>query len=70
MNQSDLKFDKHTDEEACARQSWNHFLNHEITLYSQLADDITRDNISGLSRYLAYGLLDIREVINHLLGRI
>ncbi|MDT0922761.1 cryptochrome/photolyase family protein [Staphylococcus pseudintermedius] len=67
MNQSDLKFDKHTDEEACARQSWNHFLNREITLYSQLADDITRDNISGLSRYLAYGLLDIREVINHLL---
>ena len=40
----------------------------DISDYKRRTDDISQDFVSGLSQFLAYGLLDIREVINDLLA--
>ena len=32
-----------------------------------MTDDVSQDFVSGLGKYLAYGLVDIREIINDLL---
>lgn len=32
-----------------------------------MIDDVSQDYVSGLGKYLAYGLLDIHEIINDLL---
>ncbi|WP_436951362.1 cryptochrome/photolyase family protein [Staphylococcus shinii] len=66
-NQSDLKLENNKDIEKLARKAWNDFLNDDIAHYNKLTDDVTQDFVSGLGKYLAYGLLDIREIINDLL---
>lgn len=66
-NQSDLKFENNKDIEKLARKAWDDFLNGDISRYDKLTDDVSQDFVSGLGKYLAYGLLDIREIINDLL---
>lgn len=66
-NQSDLKFENSEDIEKLARKAWHDFLNDDIINYDKLTDDVSQDFVSGLGKYLAYGLLDIREIINDLL---
>src|SRR5699024_298273 len=66
-NQSDLKFENNKDIEKLARKAWDDFLNGDIAHYDKLTDDVSQDFVSGLGKYLAYGLLDIREIINDLL---
>ncbi|MDU9418739.1 deoxyribodipyrimidine photo-lyase [Staphylococcus lloydii] len=66
-NQSDLKFENNKDIEKLARKAWDDFLNSDIAHYDKLTDDVSQDFVSGLGKYLAYGLLDIREIINDLL---
>ncbi|MEB8085909.1 DNA photolyase family protein [Staphylococcus pseudoxylosus] len=66
-NQSDLKFGNSKDIEKLARKAWHDFLNDDIVHYDKLTDDVSQDFVSGLGKYLAYGLLDIREIINDLL---
>lgn len=67
FNQSELRLDNNEDMEKSARKAWHRFLDEDISYYKQLADDVSQDFVSGLGKYLAYGLLDIREVINDLL---
>ena len=66
-NQSDLKFENNKDIEKLPRKAWDDFLNSNIAHYDKLTDDVSQDFVSGLGKYLAYGLLDIREIINDLL---
>ena len=66
-NQSDLNFKTNKDLEQLARKAWGEFLQGHIDHYDQLINDVSQDFVSGLSQYLAYGLLDIREIINDLL---
>ncbi|MCD8819209.1 MULTISPECIES: deoxyribodipyrimidine photo-lyase [Staphylococcaceae] len=67
LNQSDLNFKNNKDLEQLARKRWGEFLNGDIAHYDKLIDDVSQDFVSGLGKYLAYGLLDIREIINDLL---
>ncbi|MEB7845023.1 cryptochrome/photolyase family protein [Mammaliicoccus sciuri] len=66
-NQIDLNFKNNKDLEQLARKAWGEFLNGNIAHYDKLIDDVSQDFVSGLGKYLAYGLLDIREIINDLL---
>ncbi|GAB3070532.1 cryptochrome/photolyase family protein [Salinicoccus sesuvii] len=66
-NQSELQLNTNNDMEKSARKSWTSFLSDDISNYDKLIEDVSLDFVSGLSTYLAYGLLDIREVINDLL---
>ncbi len=66
-NQIDLNFKNNKDIEQLARKAWGEFLNGNIAHYDKLIDDVSQDFVSGLGKYLAYGLLDIREIINDLL---
>ena len=66
-NQIDLNFKNNKDLEQLARKRWGEFLNGDIAHYDKLIDDVSQDFVSGLGKYLAYGLLDIREIINDLL---
>lgn len=67
-NQAHLQMNDSEDMEKSARQDWATFLNTDISDYKKLTDDILQDFVSGLSRFLAYGLLDIREIMNDLLA--
>ncbi|WP_353458483.1 cryptochrome/photolyase family protein [Staphylococcus coagulans] len=67
-NQAHLQINDSDDMEKSARQDWATFLNTDISDYKRRTDDISQDYVSGLSRFLAYGLLDIREVMNDLLA--
>ncbi len=67
-NQAHLQINDSDDMEKSARQDWETFLNTDISDYKRRTDDISQDYVSGLSRFLAYGLLDIREVMNDLLA--
>lgn len=67
-NQAHLQINDSEDMEKSARQDWATFLNTDISDYKRRTDDISQDYVSGLSRFLAYGLLDIREVMNDLLA--
>lgn len=67
-NQAHLQINDSDDMEKSARQDWATFLNTDISDYKRRTDDISQDYVSGLSRFLAYGLLDIREVVNDLLA--
>ncbi|AQL55448.1 cryptochrome/photolyase family protein [Abyssicoccus albus] len=66
-NESDLNIKNNKDLEQSARKAWGEFLQGHIDHYDQLINDVSQDFVSGLSQYLAYGLLDIREIINDLL---
>ncbi|WP_204243544.1 FAD-binding domain-containing protein, partial [Mammaliicoccus sciuri] len=66
-NQIDLNFKNNKDLEQLARKAWGEFLNGNIAHYDKLIDDVSQDFVSGFGKYLAYGLLDIREIINDLL---
>ncbi|WP_204237324.1 cryptochrome/photolyase family protein [Mammaliicoccus sciuri] len=66
-NQSDLNFKNNKDIEQLARKAWGEFLNGDIAQYDKLTDDVSLDFVSGLGKYLAYGLLDINEIINDLI---
>ncbi|WP_159314852.1 cryptochrome/photolyase family protein [Mammaliicoccus sciuri] len=66
-NQIDLNFKNNKDLEQLARKAWGEFLNGNIAHYDKLIEDVSQDFVSGLGKYLAYGLLDIREIINDLL---
>ncbi|MBT2814657.1 deoxyribodipyrimidine photo-lyase [Staphylococcus coagulans] len=68
INQVHLQINDSEDMEKSARQDWETFLNTDIFDYKKLTDDILQDFVSGLSRFLAYGLLDIREIMNDLLA--
>ncbi len=67
-NQAHLQINDSEDMEKSARQDWATFLNTDISDYKRRTDDISQDYVSGLSRFLVYGLLDIREVMNDLLA--
>lgn len=67
-NQAHLQINDSEDMEKSERQDWATFLNTDISDYKRRTDDISQDYVSGLSRFLAYGLLDIREVMNDLLA--
>lgn len=67
FNQSELRLDNNEDMEKSARKAWHRFLDEDISYYKQLADDVSQDFVSGLGKYLAYGLLDIHAIINDLL---
>lgn len=43
------------------------FFNDDIAHYDKLTDAVLQGFVSGLGKYLAYELLDIREIINDLL---
>ncbi|MDT0656276.1 cryptochrome/photolyase family protein [Staphylococcus chromogenes] len=69
-NRTDLSFNNAQDMEAAARKHWGSFLQEDMTQYQTLTDDITIAYVSGMSRYLAYGLMDIHEVLRDVLEGI
>src|SRR5699024_3965945 len=66
-NHSGISLNSSEDIEQQARKDWKNFLNEDISNYKKMTDDVSQDYASGLSKYLAYGLLDIHEIINDLL---
>lgn len=66
-NAYNLYYNDAEDMEATARAHWNDFLQHDIVKYKQLTQNLTHTYVSGMSRYLAYGLMDIHEVLSDLL---
>lgn len=66
-NQSGVSLNSSTGIEEQARKDWETFLSEDISNYKQMTDDVSQDYVSGLGKYLAYGLLDISEIVNDLL---
>ncbi|UWF56953.1 DNA photolyase family protein [Staphylococcus hyicus] len=66
-NQLNLTFNDACDVEATVRAKWEDFLREDITQYKELTHDLTQPYVSGMSRSLAYGLMDIHEVLSDLL---
>lgn len=66
-NQSHFNVNMNNNIERRARKSWQSFLNNDISYYQQWTDDVELDFVSGISQYLAYGVLDIQEILNDLL---
>ncbi|MEB7462595.1 DNA photolyase family protein [Staphylococcus succinus] len=67
-NQSKLSLRYTQDLEEMALKDWQNFLDFDISSYKDLTNDISNDYVSGLSIYLAFGLVDIQEIINDLLN--
>lgn len=68
FNMSDIELSSNLSMEEDVRTAWHNFLSEDISNYKQLIDDVTQDDVSGLGKYLAYGLLDIREIVTDLLA--
>ena len=66
-NHSGISLNSSEDIEQQARKDWKNFLNEDISNYKKMTDDVSQNYVSGLGKYLAYGLLDIHEIINDLL---
>lgn len=66
-NQSGVSLNSSTGIEEQARKDWETFLSEDISNYKQMTDDVSQDYVSSLGKYLAYGLLDISEIVNDLL---
>lgn len=66
-NQSHFNVNMNNNIERQARKAWQSFLNNDISYYQQWTDDVALDFVSGISQYLAYGVLDIQEILNDLL---
>lgn len=66
-NQSHFNVNMNNNIERQARKAWQSFLNNDISYYQQWNDDVALDFVSGISQYLAYGVLDIQEILNDLL---
>ncbi|REI10321.1 deoxyribodipyrimidine photo-lyase [Staphylococcus felis] len=66
-NETKIQWQQSQDMERHAREAWMHFLAEDITHYKALTEDVSQSDVSRLGQYLAYGLLDIHEVINDLL---
>lgn len=67
FNQIGLNLECDEDMEQLSGKAWNDFLSRDIYHYHELIDDVSQDFVSGLGTHLAYGLLDIRRIINDLL---